>query len=151
MNTPTKPSAEERARELMTECNLRSHPDKTLAKLTALIQQADEVEELNRKLEVETASELCTSCNRHWSPSLIESSVCIFCILKSVEKERDTLKRELIESQANLAKLQEVAKELATNLHQCHDETGCKSQCSTSVNLNQYHNLPPSIKGQRKG
>ena len=43
---------------------------------------------------VENAKEKCKDCGRLWSPSLIESRVCIFCIVKEKNRIIDRLIEE---------------------------------------------------------
>ena len=51
------------------------------------------------------AREQCAECKQIYSPSLIESSVCIFCILKGVKAERDEAIESLDASRATKADL----------------------------------------------
>jgi hypothetical protein len=50
-----------------------------------ILVELDERDALKAQLEIEKASELCKECNQHYSPSLIESSTCIFCTVKSLK------------------------------------------------------------------
>ena len=56
---------------------------------TALAAMIAERDSLKSKLEVETALETCSDCGRNWSPSIIESGHCVFCLIKSLEHQRD--------------------------------------------------------------
>ena len=45
------------------------------------------LQEAEAKLEVESALEKCIICNKLWSPSLVESSHCIFCIANNYKSQ----------------------------------------------------------------
>ena len=51
-----------------------------------------ELNEAKEKLEVMGSAEKCIQCSRFYSPSLIESGWCIFCIQRETIKERDAAK-----------------------------------------------------------
>jgi hypothetical protein len=47
---------------------------------------ADEIAILREKLELLEATETCADCGRKWSPSLIESGHCIFCLASALKR-----------------------------------------------------------------
>ncbi len=63
--------------------------------------ERDELKEANKRMELrwdnrqtaEGARETCSQCNHQWSPSLIESSWCIFCILKDAKRQWGEVKQ----------------------------------------------------------
>jgi hypothetical protein len=44
----------------------------------------------------DVATETCADCKKSWSPSLIESGTCIFCILTERKRERDKARAALL-------------------------------------------------------
>jgi hypothetical protein len=78
-----------------------------LAVQDGLLAVSDERDQLKRELDEArqvnfVATETCADCKKSWSPSLIESGTCIFCILKERKRELEQLKRELDEARAAL-------------------------------------------------
>ena len=74
---------------------IKGNPPQTyIDKVRNLYKRAQEAEQLEiklaeaeAKLEVESANEKCIICNKLWSPSLVESSHCIFCIANGYKSQ----------------------------------------------------------------
>jgi hypothetical protein len=46
---------------------------------------------------IEKMTEKCSECENYWSPSLVESSLCIFCIQRDTKKKLEATKASLKE------------------------------------------------------
>lgn len=64
-----------------------------------------ENERLKHELEIERATEICTQCSKGWSPSLIESGWCIFCILKERDQQLTQLRQDNLALVAEIERL----------------------------------------------
>ncbi len=61
-----------------------------------------ELATVQETLAHELATELCVYCQKVWSPSLVESGTCIFCILKEVKSSRDEYAAKAVKLQKTM-------------------------------------------------
>jgi DNA-directed RNA polymerase subunit M/transcription elongation factor TFIIS len=74
----------------MNQTQLTPNFNEIIASLQSQLQDAKDTLDIELNIK-----EKCSQCGYSWSPSLIESSWCIFCIQKETAQQRDTLREEL--------------------------------------------------------
>jgi len=93
--------AQELIKSILVHAMVAPHPD--IARVTALIQKADESDELRNWKEINSITEKCTQCGHSMSPSYIESGWCMSCICKDykVKLENSESSRKFLSSRIN--------------------------------------------------